>query len=397
MRQVIEAPSPWEPSLRLLALIFATSLVAPAPAGSKETPAIPVEVENIPIFLLVDLSSGQTIVERDSDRRFVPASITKVMTAYTAFEMLKSGELKQTDRFGIRPSTFMQWRQKGSTMFLPAEAHVSVAQLLQGITTVSANDGSIVLAEGASGSVGNWVAQMNFNARRIGMSNSHFGTPNGWPDQGRTFTNARDLVVLGRALIESHPNFYARYFGKPELTFNGITQRNHDPMLGRVGGADGIKTGFTNQSGYGFLGSAQRGGRRLIVVIAGAERAWDRDRAARALIEWGFDAFESQPLPGAVIKLAQARVQNGSQSGVRLAGKALEHVTVPTGSDPSITLTIHYEGPLRAPIIAGTKVAELEIAVEGMPTSRTPLLAEEDIYEAGFLRRIWNGIKGWIT
>jgi D-alanyl-D-alanine carboxypeptidase (penicillin-binding protein 5/6) len=384
--------------LRLLTVIIVASIAAAAPlAGSKEVPDVPVELENIPILLLVDLSSGQTIVERDADRRFVPASITKVMTAFTAFEMLKSGELKPTERFGIRPSTFLQWRQKGSTMFLPAEADVSVAELLQGITTVSANDGSIVLAEGATGSVDNWVTQMNFNARRIGMSNSHFGTPNGWPDEGRTFTNARDLVALGRALIERHPNFYARYFGNHELTFNGITQRNHDPMLGRIDGADGIKTGFTNQSGYGFLGSAQRSGRRLIVVVAGAELARDRDRAARALIEWGFEAFETRPVRGGVAEIAHARVQNGSKGEVQLTGKALEYVTIPTDSEPNITLKIHYDGPLRAPIIAGTKVAELEIAVEGMPTSRTPLFAEEDIYEAGFLRQIWNGIIGWMT
>jgi D-alanyl-D-alanine carboxypeptidase (penicillin-binding protein 5/6) len=133
------------------------------------------------------------------------------------------------------------------------------------------------------------------------------------------------------------------------------------------------------------------------VVVAGAELARDRDRAARALIEWGFEAFETRPVRGGVAEIAHARVQNGSKGEVQLTGKALEYVTIPTDSEPNITLKIHYDGPLRAPIIAGTKVAELEIAVEGMPTSRTPLFAEEDIYEAGFLRRIWNGIIGWMT
>jgi D-alanyl-D-alanine carboxypeptidase (penicillin-binding protein 5/6) len=371
--------------------------LALVPWAARASTQLPSELDRIPIYLLVDLSSGQTLVENEADRRFVPASITKVMTAFTAFEMIKDGEINQNQRLSIRPETFLEWRRKGSTMFLPVDAEVSVEQLLRGITTVSANDASIVLAEGASGSVENWIAQMNTNARRLGMRNSHFGTPNGWPDEGRTFVSARDLVALGSALIEHHPDLYERYFGTQELTFGGITQPNHNPLLGEVEGADGIKTGFTNQAGFGLLGAAQRNGRRLVMVVAGAQSSRDRGRAARALIEWGFTAFESRPLNAAVLERLSARVQNGSSSQLRLRPKPPFSVTVPAGKDPAITLELQYDGPLRAPIMAGTNAAKLEISVEGMPTSRIPLFADQDVEKASFLRRIWNGIIGWFT
>ena len=181
------------------------------------------------------------------------------------------------------------------------------------------------------------------------------------------------------------------------MTFAGITQSNHNPLLGQVEGADGIKTGFTNQSGFGFLGSAVRDGRRLAMVIAGAGSARDRNRASRALIEWGFTAFEARFIQGWEDMATTARVQNGSSREVRLRSKAPLSIIVPKSSEPKVSMKIHYHGPLRAPISAGTEVAELEIAVEGMPTSFIPLYAGEDIDEAGFLRRIWNGILGWIT
>lgn len=382
--------------MRIFAAIFAAVLAVVTPAAATTPPSLPAELEEVPIFLLVDLTSGQTLIERDADRRFIPASITKVMTAYTAFEMLKDGEITQGQRIAIRPETFVEWRRKGSTMFLPADAELSVWQLLRGVTTVSANDASIVLAEGASGSVSNWVAQMNANARAIGMRNSHFGTPNGWPDEGRTFVTARDLVKLGDALIKHHPGLYASYFGQEEMTFGGITQRNYNPLLGRVEGADGIKTGFTNQAGFGFLGSAERDDRRLMMVVAGAESARARDRAARALIEWGFAAFEVRHLRGEDLQGIKARVQNGTIREVSLAGNMPRSVAVPLGANPDIKFRIHYDGPLRAPITAGTKVAELEVLVEGMPPSRVPLSAKDNVDEAGFFRRIWNGLIGWI-
>lgn len=159
----------------------------------------------VPIAMLVDMASGQTLYARNPDRRFVPASITKVMTAYTAFELMKQGKLAPGTRFTFSEAAADEWYRTGSTMFLDRGSETAVTDLLMGITTVSANDGSIVLAEGAAGSVDNWLDLMNAHADALGMHQSHFGTPNGWPDEGRTFTTARDLVTLAKALITEHP------------------------------------------------------------------------------------------------------------------------------------------------------------------------------------------------
>ncbi|HCI62017.1 MAG TPA: D-alanyl-D-alanine carboxypeptidase, partial [Erythrobacter sp.] len=223
-----------------------------APLGAQRVPdaAIPSEAD-APIAYLLDATSGQVLYQREIDRRFMPASITKVMTTFLAFEWIDEGRLLRERIFGVRPETFRQWHRKGSTMFLAEDARVSVDDLLHGVTTVSANDGAVVLAEGAAGSVEDWVAAMNAKAREIGMANSHFGNPNGWMDEGRTFVTARDLGTLAQAMVVRHPTKYRHFVGAQGLEYNGIEQRNHDPITGVVPGADGIKTGYTNQAGFG--------------------------------------------------------------------------------------------------------------------------------------------------
>ncbi|MXP32376.1 D-alanyl-D-alanine carboxypeptidase [Erythrobacter jejuensis] len=340
--------------------------------------------------MLVDMSSGQTLFAREENRRFVPASITKVMTAFTAFELMEEGVLTPDQVFTFNEAAAEEWYRTGSTMFLEAGQEVSVSDLLMAITTVSANDGSIVLAEGALGSVPEWVARMNANARSLNLQNSFFGTPNGWPDAGRTFTTARDLVTLGQALVLRHPDRFARYFGHRGLRTNGYAQDNHDPISGIVEGADGIKTGFTNQAGFGFLGTAKRGDRRLMMVLAGAGEEPERDAAARALVEWGFSAFDSTQLFAGGARVGSVRVQDGSSSTVPVLASAPILFAVPKGEQASLSLAITYDGPLQAPIAAGETVARLEISVEGMASSSVPLVAAQDVPQAGFLDRIGN-------
>lgn len=348
-----------------------------------------------PIALLVDLSSGQELMERDADRRFVPASITKVMTLFVAFELIDEGKISPTNIYTVRPETFKEWHNKGSRMFLPHDARVSVDELLIGIAAVSANDGSIVLAEGAAGSVDDWLDLMNARARELGMQSSHFGTPNGWPDEGRTYTTARDLAVLARAIVTRHPYKYARYFGREGYFYNGIAQDNHDPMIGVVEGADGMKTGFTNEAGYGFLGTAVRDGRRLVMVVAASDTHQRRRQAAYQLIEWGFSRFETRPLFAAGAAVGVAEVQNGMQAGVPLAAPANINATFPVGGPKGdVKLTIHYEGPLQAPVRQGERIAELEIEVAGLPPSRVPLVTAEAVEKAGVWQRLVNGITG---
>lgn len=366
-----------------------------AAASADQTPILPAAPPpEVPIALLVDLSSGQTLYARDPDRRFMPASITKVMTAFTAFELIAAGKVKPDQLVMVSEQTFSDWRSVGSTMFLANRQRVSIDALLHGVTTVSANDGAAVLGEGLAGSLPKWLDLMNATARSIGMRNSHFGTPNGWMDEGRTFTTARDLTILADAMITRHPDLYDRYFGHKRLKFNGFEQRNHDPVTGVVEGADGIKTGFTNQAGYGFLGSAERDGRRLVMVIAGAPTSRIQKQSSRQFLEWGFQAFRGHPLFSQDAVISTARVQGGSARSVDLVAQRPIGYDLPNGQTGKVRLTVHYEGPLRAPIASGEQVAELEIAVEGLEPSRVPLVAATSVEPANAVERLVNGVAG---
>lgn len=383
--------------LRFCGLFAALALIGGAAQAIDTTDrsAGSPDAAEVPIALLVDMRSGQTLYSKEPDRRFMPASITKVMTAFVAFEMIKAGELSERQYITFSKDAASKWRRKGSTMFLDGGDSVPVWMLLRGITAVSANDASIALAEGAGGSVEGWTARMNQTAAELGMSDSHFNTPNGWMDEGMTFTSARDLTTLAREMITRHPALYARYFGKNGLEYNGIAQANHDPITGRVRGADGLKTGFTNEAGFGFLGSAERNGNRLLMVVAGADRARARDKLARDLMEWGFDAFDRDLVFSKGETVAEARVQGGAARTVELVASAPINIAVPAGSNPESSARLQYDGPLRAPIAEGQRVAYLEFEVVGMPTSRIPLYARDAVPEAGFLTRVWNGISGW--
>lgn len=377
-------------------LMLTAVLLSAAPvtaADSEVVPAVP-SAQDVPIAFLADLGSGQVLHEREADRRFVPASVTKVMTTFVAFELLDGKQLDPDQVFTMNHETFRDWGRKGSSMYLAENERVTVDQLLHGITTVSANDACVVLAVGAAGSTDKWLAMMNGKARELGMTNSHFGTPNGWMDEGRTYVSARDLFKLSRALISRHPELYQRYIGKPSYSHKGITQNNHDPMLGRVAGADGIKTGFTRQAGYNYLGSAQRDGRRLVLVVAGTDRPAVRAEAARAYIEWGFTHFATRKLFPAGKSVAVAQVQNGSKTAVPLMAAHPVVISYERGTTPDISMTIHYNGPLQAPLKAGAAVAELEITIKGQRPFRTELVAAQTVARANWWQRIRNGFVG---
>ena len=379
-----------------VAIAFLSAPLAAQDVASD--PGLPAAIRSIdmPVALLVDASNGQVLFERGATRRFVPASVTKVMTLYTAFEMMDAGQLSPDHYLTVSPEAWLAWRGKGSTMFLSADERVLVSDILTGIANVSANDGSYVLAEEAAGSMAGWTARMNAQARSLGMTQSHFGTPNGWPDEGRTFTTARDLVKLGRAMMRDHPEKVARFIGRREFTYKGITQSNHDPLIGRVEGADGIKTGYTNEAGFTYLGTAKRGDQRLILVVAGGARKSQRARFARGLMEWGFAGFERRALftKGAVV--GQGEVQNGSARSIDLATDRAVFVNVPRASTSDMRITLRYDGPLRAPITAGEKVATLVIEAPDMTPARVPLFAQQSVAKAGFFERIANAFAGWL-
>lgn len=372
-------------------ITFVLALALPASAVEAAIPAPPAELAQIPVSLLVDLGSGQVLVQRRPDVPFLPASVTKVMTAYVAFEEIGAGRLPLDRRFSERPETEKQWFAKGTSMYLTRNDWPTTRDLLHGIMTASANDASIVLAEGHAGSVEAWTAKMNGAARRLGMTNSHYNTPNGWMDDGHTYVTASDLVRLADAMITRYPDLYREFSGHKHWYWRDVAMRSHDPTVGVVPGADGIKTGYTREAGYNFLGTAERDGRRLVMVLAGSPKPKVRDEVARALLEWGFAAWSPRHLFDQGQTISRARVQDGEARTVPLVANREVHATLPSGGRQKVSLLVRYRGPLKAPIRKGDQVAELEIKVDGLAPGRVPLYAGRDVAVGGPLDRLIHG------
>ena len=368
---------------------------APAAAPQFDTEA--------KVAYLIDLSSGATLYAKNADARMPPASMAKMMTTEVAFELIDKGQLPLNKMCTVRPETWQKWHgdAAGSTMFLSPNEQVSVENLLKGIVTLSGNDASVVLAECIAGTEQAFAGQMNDYGRRIGLTNSHFGNSNGWPDNGVTYVSARDLATLARWEIEHHYKLYKQFYSLPSFTWGktlgsgkDITQGNRNPILGVVPGADGLKTGHTDEAGYGFTGSADQNGRRLIEVVAGLPSWNARVVESKRLIEWGFGAWQAKPLFAAGAKVGTAKVQLGSSSQVPLVAPRNLAVTVPAGlSAGNVQMKIRYDGPLVAPIAKGQEVAQLVVTTGDTPPQIVPLVAGEDVGRAGFFGRIWLGLK----
>ncbi|MEJ6009031.1 D-alanyl-D-alanine carboxypeptidase family protein [Novosphingobium aquae] len=388
---LLGSPLQSEPTRVIVSVADAPEVTAtPIAVGDRAHP--PVELDTIPIAFLVDVGSGQVLYSKEPDRRFLPASITKVMTLYTAFDLLKAGRIKPEQPMVMSPEAYRKWHNVGTSLELDLTKQANVETLVLAIANISANDASVVLGEGAAGTVDNWITLMNANARRLGMTNSHFGTPNGWMDQGETYVTARDLVTLATAMVSAHPDLYDHYIGHASLKWDDRMKRNHDPLIGKLRGADGIKTGFTNQAGFGYLGSAERDGRRLVMVVAGVDRGKERDKAAAALMEWGFSAFSNRPIFAPGSRVGEARVQGGENLTVPLVAPAAFGITLPRDAGGDVHVRIDYDGPIQAPVKKGSMIAALEIVTGKGEPHRVPLFAGTDVAPAGWLARLRNGI-----
>lgn len=378
-----------------LASIFA--LLAATP-GIAQAPPFQTSAK---VAYLEDLSTGAVLFEKDADLRMPPASMAKMMTAYVAFDLIKKGELKLDTMVNVRPETWQKWHgpQAGSTMFLSPGEQVSVDNLLKGIVVLSGNDACVVLAEQIAGTEEAFTALMNKKAAELGLKNSHFGTSNGWPDGGVTYVTARDLAHLADATIKNHPQLYKRFYSLRQFTWgktlgsgSDITQANRDPLLGRVAGADGLKTGHTEEAGYGFTGSAEQNGRRLVMVVAGLNSFNQRIEESVKFMDWGFRAWKAKPVVAKGKRVTTADVQGGSENEVGLVAPNDLKITIPAGSDPKMNAKVVYTGPIQAPIKAGQHIADLVVQTDGGPTSTMPLVAEADVGEAGFFGRAWAGL-----
>ena len=378
--------------LILLGLFLLPTAPAAAQAPPFETPAR--------VAYMVDLSSGAVLYAKDADRRMPPASMAKIMTVHVAFDLIRSREL-QLDRIcTVRPETWQRWHgpAAGSTMFLSPGEQLSVRNLLHGIVTLSGNDASVVLAECISGTESAFVALMNRKSRELGLTNTNWGNSVGWPDGGVTYTTARDLATLARATIDNHPELYREFYGQTDFTWGRtlgsnqpITQGNRNPLLGRVAGADGLKTGHTEEAGYGFTGSAVRDGRRLVMVLAGLTSFNQRIEESVRFMEWGFSAWQTRPLFARNQRVGEAQVQLGGDDSVGLVAQRPIAVTFPSGLGQDLRARIVYQGPIKAPIRQGQHVADLVVTAGGVE-QRMPLVAEQAVGEAGFFGRIWAGL-----
>ena len=380
---------------KLVAALFAAASVYPATAATPtfDTPA--------PIAYMEDLSSGAVLFAKDADRRMPPASMAKMMTVYTAFDLIKKGELKIDKPIEVTPETWRKWHSQGSTMFLAVGERPTVSDLLHGIVTLSGNDACVVLAEGISGTEEAFVSVMNQKAAELGLTNSHFGTSNGWPDNGVTYVTARDLAKLATATINNFPDLYKTYYSLPSFTWgktlgggNPISQDNRDPLLGKVAGADGLKTGHTEEAGYGFTGSAKQGNRRLVMVLAGLGSTGQRIDESVKFMNWGFRAWQAKQVVAKGKLVETAEVQLGSANHVGLVAPDNLTVTLPGGATPDMQARVVYDGPIKAPIKAGDHIADLVVTTPDMQPQRVPLVAAEDVPLAGFFGRAWAGLKG---
>jgi len=380
----------------MLASAAVLSLAAGAAAAPPpfDTPA--------PIAYLVDLSSGAVLLAKDADRRIPPASMAKMMTTEVAFELIDKGEMPLSKMCTVRPETWQKWHgpQAGSTMFLSPNEQVSVENLLHGIVTLSGNDASVVLAECIAGTEEAFANQMNALGKQLGLTNSHFGNSNGWPDEGVTYVTARDLATLAKATIERHPKLYKQFYGQPSFTWGktlgsgaDITQGNRNPILGKIPGADGLKTGHTEEAGYGFTGSAEQNGRRLVMVVAGLDSFNQRISESTRLMNWGFNAWQAKPLFKSGAQVGTAQVQLGGESEVGLVAPRDLAVTIPAGLLSKTAMKIRYAGPIKAPIAKGQHIADLIVTSSDTGEQVMPLVAAEAVEEAGFFGRLWTGLK----
>jgi serine-type D-Ala-D-Ala carboxypeptidase (penicillin-binding protein 5/6) len=380
-------------------LSIAAVLMCAAPVHAQRVlSAQPATVETQAGSALVyDMTSKTLLLAKDVQRRIPPASMGKMMTVYVAFDLIAQGKLKLSSKVQVAPETWRTWNNQGSTMFLQPNEQVSVEELLHGIITLSGNDACVVLAEGVAGTEAAYVALMNETAKRLGMRGSNFANTTGWPDPNE-YVTVRDLAILAERTIRDHPTLYRQFYPVAEFkrVVEGgreITQPNRNPLLGRVQGADGLKTGHTEEAGYGFVGSAERNGQRLIMVVSGLPSMAARQAESVRLTEWGFKAFEFVRTFTAGQVVHNAPVWMGVKDTVAMTVASDAAATVSRLSARDISTRVQYKGPIYAPIKKGQELGQLVISAPGMPARRVPLIAAEDVAKVGPFGRLTANIS----
>lgn len=373
--------------LRRLAALIVCSGMALGGWPAKAVPGIETQASHL---LLIDHDTGTVLAEKRADEPMPPASMSKLMTIAMVFDRLRDGSLKMDDKF---PVSAKAWRKGGSKMFVEVDKFVSVSDLLRGIIVQSGNDACIVVAEGLGGSESAFATLMNEQAALFGLANSSFANATGWPDPGQRMS-ARDLATLASIMVREYSDYYS-IFAETEFTFSNIRQPNRNPLLGRVDGADGLKTGHTEESGYGLTASAIRDGRRLVLVANGLDSQKQRATESARVLEWGFREFANYRMWEDGQIMGDADVWLGAENVVPLVVDKALTITLPRRARRNMTVTMRYTGPIPAPIRQGQKLAELEISSkDGLIDPITvPLMAAKDVDQLGGLGRLSAGFN----
>ncbi len=346
-----------------------------------------------PTAILIEASSGSVLFEKNADELRAPSSMMKLMTAEVVFHAITQGEVKLTDEYHVSENA---WRRGGapagnSTMFAAIHSKIAVDDLLHGAIIQSGNDACITLAEGMAGNERAFAEIMTSRARELGLTRSTFANSNGLPDPGNKMT-VRELATLARHIIQTYPDFY-KLFGEKEFTWNKIRQPNRNPLLNSLAGADGLKTGYTAEGGYGMVGSAVQNGTRLIVTVNGLEDPDDRAAEAKKMLEWGFRNFEVRTLFAAQQPIGYAKVFGGESRAVKVASPVGVNVMVQKNGGDKLIARLIYTGPVRAPIEAGQQIGLVRVWRGAKVAMESPVYATESIGRGSTMRRAIDGVS----
>jgi D-alanyl-D-alanine carboxypeptidase (penicillin-binding protein 5/6) len=366
----------------ILSSIFAVavSFWVSLPATATETAA--------KFAILLDFDTGAVLLEKNADEPTAPASMSKLMTLYMVFERLKSGILRLEDTF---PVSEKAWRMGGSKMFVGVNTRVKLDDLLRGIIVQSGNDACIVVAEGLAQHEAAFADDMTERARDIGLRNSRFANSTGWPDPDHLMS-VRDIATISTLIIREFPEFYS-LFAEKSFTYNDIKQSNRNPLLYRYDGADGLKTGHTEQSGYGLAASVTKRGRRLILVVNGLDSQKQRAQETERLLDWAFREFDNYALFSTGETVTEADIWLGQEAHVPLVIETDVNLTLPRKSRRKMEVKVNYNGPVAAPIRAGEQLALLTISAPDEETLQIPLVAGKDVERLEMFGRLSAAFK----
>ncbi|MGH1457201.1 MAG: D-alanyl-D-alanine carboxypeptidase family protein [Alphaproteobacteria bacterium] len=328
--------------------------------------------------IILDFDTGVVLFEKNADARMPTSSMSKVMTMYVVFEAIKNGKLSLEDELLVSEKA---WKKGGSKMWVEVNKTAKVEDLVRGVIVQSGNDATIVLAEGLAGSEDAFAAALNRQAKTLGMDSSHFMNASGWPDPDH-YSTARDLAKLTVATIRDHPDSY-KYYAEPDFTYSNITQPNRNPLLSKGIGADGLKTGHTEDGGYGLIGTGMKDGRRVIMVLNGMESDKERAQESTRLLQWGLNGFSNVALFENEKILDRVPVYLGQKSSVSVSADHSVLATVPKLYETDMKIELEFRSPIKAPVTKGQEIGVVKVHLPKGGEVRVPLVAAENVAAMG--------------